>query len=695
MATVRGAATALAATTSLPPNLITNPGTLLSGFDEQGGWSLVSVGGSGGSVTLNTAQVKEGTGSLQLTTGSPATNARTVIAQKSLGSGVDLSSVGTGATTIRFWVYVHSDPKTVLNTFRLRLSPDASGTGSFANQFSWQTDRTAIHTGWNLICLGAADFEKGGNPTWSQPMKWARVEVEAQSSQSQTASVSFDGLRYGVVAQPAVIISFDDGLVSVHDSAWPIMSARGLTGTAYICSDWVGDPDDDEMMTLPQLKQLYAAGWDIANHTMNHEDLNTLTLSQVEHELQGCASYLVANGMPRGAYHVAYPNGSVNATVEQAMSVTGMLTGRLVEWRPLGLPIGVPYALPGSSQQPSELTLDQVKTRIDKAVGEQATIQFLFHGIGDPKQDPTYYNSADEFTAICDYIVQLGLPSLTISQFYALSQEGAVDTTPPGTTITSGPNGWIAQDGASFGWTGSDDSTPPAQLRFQYRVDGGSWSDPGTTTSLALTGLSQGQHTFAVRAIDLAGNVDPTGASRTFGVDTVAPTAFATSLPSTWTKGTVSVGLVAMDGQSGVDAGTATWSLDGGPVQALTLGTPIVIGTAGIHTVSLTVKDLAGNTSAPVVTTRIDPMAPVTTVDYVSGTWQASDVTLHFTATDSGGSGLAVTRSSLDGGRTWLAGTTRSITANGQWTVLYRSVDNAGNLEPVHVVLVRLDKSGS
>jgi hypothetical protein len=53
-----------------------------------------------------------------------------------------------------------------------------------------------------------------------------------------------------------------------------------------------------------------------------------------------------------------------------------------------------------------------------------------------------------------------------------------------------------------------------ANARFQCRLDGGLFS--ACTTPTIYTGLAAGTHSFAVRAIDLAGNVDATPASHSW-----------------------------------------------------------------------------------------------------------------------------------------------------------------------------------
>jgi subtilisin family serine protease len=90
------------------------------------------------------------------------------------------------------------------------------------------------------------------------------------------------------------------------------------------------------------------------------------------------------------------------------------------------------------------------------------------------------------------------------------------DTTPPNTTITSGPSGLVKSISASFGFSSSE-----AGSKFQCRLDGATFAACASPKS--YTGLKNGSHTFRVRAIDAAGNVDATPASRTWKVDTIKP----------------------------------------------------------------------------------------------------------------------------------------------------------------------------
>jgi uncharacterized delta-60 repeat protein len=91
------------------------------------------------------------------------------------------------------------------------------------------------------------------------------------------------------------------------------------------------------------------------------------------------------------------------------------------------------------------------------------------------------------------------------------------DTTPPDTTITSGPGATTTGPAATFQFVSSE-----ASSSFACRVDGAAFTPCGSPHTTAT--LAAGEHTFDVRAIDPAGNTDPTPATYSFSVAASAPT---------------------------------------------------------------------------------------------------------------------------------------------------------------------------
>jgi large repetitive protein len=85
------------------------------------------------------------------------------------------------------------------------------------------------------------------------------------------------------------------------------------------------------------------------------------------------------------------------------------------------------------------------------------------------------------------------------------------DTTAPDTTITSGPSGTLKSREAEFTFSSNETGST-----FECKLDGGAFAP--CTSPAGLSNLSDGTHTFDVKATDAAGNTDPTPASRRWKV---------------------------------------------------------------------------------------------------------------------------------------------------------------------------------
>ncbi len=87
-----------------------------------------------------------------------------------------------------------------------------------------------------------------------------------------------------------------------------------------------------------------------------------------------------------------------------------------------------------------------------------------------------------------------------------------VDTVPPDTTISSGPEAVSASSSATFAFTSTE-----AGSSFACRVDTGAFAP--CLSPQTYGGFADGSHAFQVRATDRAGNPDPSPATYTWTVD--------------------------------------------------------------------------------------------------------------------------------------------------------------------------------
>jgi hypothetical protein len=105
-----------------------------------------------------------------------------------------------------------------------------------------------------------------------------------------------------------------------------------------------------------------------------------------------------------------------------------------------------------------------------------------------------------------------------------------VDTNRPDTTIDSGPADPTADTTASFTFQGTDAGTGVARL--ECALDGAPFDV--CSSGVSYNSLAIGAHTFAVRAVDAAGNVDDTPATYAWTIGKATATVTLSNLTQTY-----------------------------------------------------------------------------------------------------------------------------------------------------------------
>ena len=199
----------------------------------------------------------------------------------------------------------------------------------------------------------------------------------------------------------------------------------------------------------------------------------------------------------------------------------------------------------------------------------------------------------------------------------AATRTFTVDTTAPDTTITDGPSGTVKSDSATFDFSSTEDGST-----FECSLDGATFA--ACDAPRTLSDLSDGSHTFSMRAKDAAGNTDASPATQTWIVDTTtpddttAPTVSAktptgtgvarnTNVSATFSEsmdeasieaaGTVKLVLAGKKGKTTPVAASVTYNPD---TKTVTLDPATNLGRRATYTVTITTaaKDEAGNALA-------------------------------------------------------------------------------------------------
>jgi hypothetical protein len=263
----------------------------------------------------------------------------------------------------------------------------------------------------------------------------------------------------------------------------------------------------------------------------------------------------------------------------------------------------------------------------------------------------------------------------------------SIDTATPDTIITSEPMGRTRDTTAAFSFTSSK---APATFRCKLDAAPAAACDSG---SVSYAGLSEGQHTFVVVAIDQAGAEDIDPATYTWTIDLSAPaaptiavtpagpandnqpTAGGTAEPGsrvTVRRGGCAGAVVAeVDAAEGTYAATATVADD-----STTVFSAIATDAAGNVSPCASAAAYIEDSTAPALTVVVAPVGPANDNNpSVSGTTEAGATVSLYLGGGCTGAAAATAVASGNGAYSFA----RSVADNTTSTFRVQSVDAAGN----------------
>ncbi len=139
----------------------------------------------------------------------------------------------------------------------------------------------------------------------------------------------FDFLEFKSSIPPkSVVITIDDGWLSAHEIALPILKKYDYPATLFIYSDIIGN--SSKTLSWDLLQQMAAEGIDIQCHTKSHRNL-TLPgeresfkeyFENLEMELSGCKE-TIHKRLNREVKYLAYPYGITNSLVIETAKKVG------------------------------------------------------------------------------------------------------------------------------------------------------------------------------------------------------------------------------------------------------------------------------------------------------------------------------------------------------------------------------------
>ncbi len=267
----------------------------------------------------------------------------------------------------------------------------------------------------------------------------------------------------------------------------------------------------------------------------------------------------------------------------------------------------------GGNRTPPETELDTVPA----AISRETHVAITFHAAGNANGFVCRLDGATPSQCIPPFEADVTDGMHTFEVAAALnnvvdetpaSYTWRVDATVPETVLVMGPPALDNTINPALTFTGSDPGG--GAVTFECKLDGGAFSACTTPDQVNVT---DGAHTFTVRAVDVARNVDPTPASHTWAVDTSTPDTTIVSGPA---AGATTQPDVAFAFSSPETTATFECQLDSGAFAACTSPRPYAALTDGAHTFTVRAKNAAG-TVDPTPATRtwtVDGTAPTVTI---------------------------------------------------------------------------------
>ena len=305
--------------------------------------------------------------------------------------------------------------------------------------------------------------------------------------------------------------------------------------------------------------------------------------------------------------------------------------------------------------------------------------------------DYTFATDAVDPTEPLDVIAQNGAGSNSSPTSFTATADASAPV-----TTDDAPAGWRAVP-VTVAFAAGDVGSGVAST--EYSLDGGASYQPGTSVTVSAAGV----HQILYRSRDRVGNVEaaktatvridltpPSAPGLAFSAFTNAAATGTTVFYRPGATGGFTLTPSSTDPESGI-AGYTYPSLGAGWTRTgsdYTFATNAVDPTEPLDVIAHNGVGLASDAAEFTVTA--DATAPVTTDDAPSGS-RATPVTVSFSATDIGGSGVGGTEYSLDGGASYQAGTSVTVSTERTHEIRYRSLDRVGNVETPKTATVQID----
>ena len=320
----------------------------------------------------------------------------TTAASQTYRAGKSLNRVLGGGKHISFLMRKNTAETSVIDFW------GGLGAAGLTPATRWNKGTSALTVGkWYRVGFSLAETPTG---TPSNYLDLRDFVVQVTGNASGAGSVSIADIKIHQ-AKPKARVSFffDDGRADTYTEGYNYLKTKNFPGAIAVEHTAVGatGAGTAARMTLAQLKEVYAAGWDISGH----HTAQMTSLSSADQELvhQASKTFLASNGFVRGNRTWVWPGGARTDATEAIALKYWQTLRRVSSFAATGIPhVYDPVDPPVWYIQTSN-TLANVQAVIDRADAAGAALVLVFHSIVASPTAPEDVTPAF-FRSVVDYV---------------------------------------------------------------------------------------------------------------------------------------------------------------------------------------------------------------------------------------------------------------------------------------------------
>ncbi|MDB5310185.1 MAG: Polysaccharide deacetylase [Gemmataceae bacterium] len=236
-----------------------------------------------------------------------------------------------------------------------------------------------------------------------------------------------------------VVLTFDDASKSHFTTARPVLLKHKFGATFFVTEGWDFATNKKDYMSWEEIAQLHTDGFEIGNHTRDHQAVTDKTVRDLSAQLRGIDARCKEYGIPQPV-SFAYPGNTITKDALPILKEQGIKFARrggspeypYKDGRGFAYEPGLdhPLLVPSAGDARPHWTLHDFKAAVSQARhGKVAVLQF--HGVPDTAHD--WVNSTkDQFEGYMKYLADAGYTVIALRDLAKYVDPDVVPTDPFG-----------------------------------------------------------------------------------------------------------------------------------------------------------------------------------------------------------------------------------------------------------------------